>query len=50
MTKKRGKKEKKEEKLKKKMQKDVQIAMCFQNRAKMPRGLLLPAKVVTARG
>jgi len=33
MTKKRGKKEKKEEKLKKMMQKDVQFAVCFQNRA-----------------
>jgi len=33
MTKKRGKKERKEEKLKKKLQKDVQITLCFQNRA-----------------
>jgi len=33
MTKKRGKKERKEEKLKKMMQKDVQFAVCFQNRA-----------------
>ena len=50
MTKKRGKKEKNEEKLKKKMQKDVQIALCFQNRAKMPRGSLLPAKIETTQG
>jgi len=33
MTKKRGKKERNEEKLKKMMQKDVQFAVCFQNRA-----------------
>jgi len=33
MTKKRGKKEKNEEKMKKMMQKDVQFAVCFQNRA-----------------
>jgi len=33
MTKKRGKKERKDEKLKKMMQKDVQNALCFQNRA-----------------
>ena len=50
MTKKRGKKEKNEEKLKKMMQKDVLFAMCFQNRAKMPRGPLLLAKIETARG
>ena len=36
MTKKRGKKERKEEKLKKMVQKDVQIAMRFQNRTKIP--------------
>jgi len=50
MTKKRGKKERKDEKLKKMMQKDVLWAVCFQNRAKMPRGPLLPAKIETARG
>jgi len=50
MAKKRGKKEKNEEKLKKMMQKDVLWAVCFQNRTKMPRGPLLLAKVVTARG
>ena len=32
------------------MQKDVQFAVCFQNRAKKPRGPLLPAKVETTRG
>ena len=47
---KRKKREKKEEKMKKMMQKDVQFAVCFQNRAKMPRGPLLLAKVVTSRG
>ena len=50
MTKKRGKKERKEEKLKKKMQKDVEFAVCFQNRGKMPRGPLLPAKIEATRG
>ena len=50
MTKKRGKKERKEEKLKKMTQKDVQNALCFQNRAIMPRGPLLLAKIETARG
>ena len=32
------------------MQKDVQFAVCFQNRAKIPRGPLLLAKIETARG
>jgi len=50
MTKKRGKKERKEEKLKKMMQKDVHFEVCFQNRGKMPRGPLLPAKKESARG
>jgi len=40
----------KNEKLKKKMQKDVQFAVCFQNRAKIPRGPLLLAKIETTRG
>jgi len=32
MTKKKGEKERNEEKMKKMMQKDVQFAVCFQNR------------------
>jgi len=32
------------------MQKDVLCAVCFQNRAKMPRGPLLLAKIETTRG
>jgi len=50
MTKKRGKKERNEEKLKKMMQKDMLWAVCLQNRAKIPRGPLLPAKKESARG
>jgi len=52
-----NKKLKKAKKKKKKLQNGtfycvffVKIAWCFQNRAKMPRGPLLLAKVLTSRG
>jgi len=32
------------------MQKDVEFAVCFQNRVKMPRDPLLMAKIETAQG